>query len=224
MCFAVSGLRSSQQKALKLLEMMDPSIRQHLGTKAIETGDYKWREDMRPGLSEAITKRIDEWATKMHEPPFRYNPKKESDMALWKVRRQAGMLWVKSEPAADFAKHVYNVYADIFSALIKDQGQNQFVKVLESFFAKKEVHEKGDLRERLQKLLEPLCPICECAPSDVVDCLSFVTGIFRRAVFDFFGSQVRKTPNSKPATKRKKDREDKVSVTVYGSTPYVLQK
>lgn len=90
-------------------------------------------------------------------------------------------------------------------------GQNQFVKVLESFFATKRVHEEGDLRDRLEQLLEPLCPICECSTSDVVDCLSFVTRIFHRAVFDFFGSQVRKTPNSKPP-KRKKDREDKVIV------------
>ena len=71
-------------------------------------------------------------------------------------------------------------------------GQNQFVKVLESFFATKRVHEEGDVRDRLTKILEPLCPICECSTSDVVDCLSFVTRILHRAVFDFFGSQVRK--------------------------------
>ena len=89
-------------------------------------------------------------------------------------------------------------------------GQNQFVKVLESFFATKRAHEEGDVRDRLAKILEPLCPICECSTSDVVDCLSFVTRILHRAVFDFFGSQVRKPTNSKPTEKRKKDREDKV--------------
>ena len=191
---------------------MDPSIGQLFGTKTLETGDYKWRDDMTPGLRDAIAKRIDKWTTKTTEPPFRYDPKIESDMALWKVRRKAAMLWVKSDAATDFAKHVYKVYADIFSALIKDQGnnarrlpnynmkqtcimrptpdhadQNQFVKVLESFYAKKRVREEGDLDERLQKLLTPLCPICECTTSDVVDCLSFVTKIFQRAVFNFWG-------------------------------------
>lgn len=99
---------------------MDPSISKHLGITPIETGDYKWRDDLMPGLSDAIAKRIDKWVTT--DPPYRYNPSKESDMTLWKVRRQAALFWVKSETATDFGKHVYNVYADIFSALIKKQG------------------------------------------------------------------------------------------------------
>ena len=208
---------------------MDPSVRKLLGIKQIETGDYKWRDSMRPELSSAIAKRLDKWVTK--KPPYCYDPKKASDMDLWKTRHKSAMIWVKSDEAINFGKQMYNVYSTIFSSLIKDKGnifyycvqhatdmhdhagQTQFVKVLENFFAEKRVHEEGELRERLQELLKPYCPILQCDPSDVVDCLSFVLKNFQRPVFDFFGSKVRKTHNSKPATKRKKDREDEVSVS-----------
>ena len=115
-------MRSAQQKNLKLLELMDPSIRQLLGIKQIETGDFSWRSDMLPDLRSAIAKRIDIWVTKAIDPPFRYDPKIESDMKLWHMRRKIGILWVKSDAATNFGSHMYGVYAEIFSALIKDQG------------------------------------------------------------------------------------------------------
>ena len=55
---------------------MDPSISKHLVTKVMETGDYKWRDTLLPGLSEAISKRIDKWVTT--DPPYCYDPAKDS--------------------------------------------------------------------------------------------------------------------------------------------------
>ena len=120
--FVGPGLKSRQQKALKLLEIMDPSIRQHLGTKQIATGDYTWKDDMRSGLQCAITSRLDKWVTETIHPPYSYDPASESDMQLWNVRRKVAMLWSKSEQAIDYATHMYKVYSEIFSTLIKDQG------------------------------------------------------------------------------------------------------
>ena len=73
-------MRSAQQKSLKLLQLMDPSMRQLLGIKQIQTGDFSWREAMLPDLRSAITKRIDTWITETPDPPFHYDPKIESDM------------------------------------------------------------------------------------------------------------------------------------------------
>jgi hypothetical protein len=101
---------------------MDPSIRQLLGIKQIQTGDFSWREAMLPDLRSTITKWIDTWVTESPDPPFHYDPKIESDMKLWQVRRKVGMLWVKSDVATIFGSHMYSVYAEIFSELIKDQG------------------------------------------------------------------------------------------------------
>ena len=71
--FVGPGLKSRQQKALKLLEIMDPSIRQHLGTKQIATGDYTWKDDMRSGLQCAIASRLDKWVTETVHPPYSYD-------------------------------------------------------------------------------------------------------------------------------------------------------
>ena len=102
---------------------------------------------------------------------------------------------------------MYRAYADIFANVTEDQGRSTFNQCLEQFYIRKHFKEQGELRQLLQVLLEPLCASCGCTTENVVDCFSFFTLDFYRAVFNFFSMQVRKNPDVK-TPERIKDRED----------------
>ena len=129
-------------------------------------------------------------------------------MESWKVRRRAGLLWTKSPKVVDFCKYVYQTYAEIFTTVIENQYRDTLHRCLESFYLKKRVAELGVFRGKLQSLLSPLCSLCGCREDNVVDRFSFVHVLVVRAVFKYFGGQVRKTTTSTPCAPRIKDRED----------------
>jgi hypothetical protein len=207
--FTGPGLRSKQQLALRLLEILDPELKSKLGTGTLTTGDYKWRKSMMPELMKAIEIKTSKWVIK--EAPFGYDRNNPVDMKLWQTRRAAGLKWIESAEAQTYVKTLYNVYATIFAAVTAHHGSSTFVRCLESFFKQRRMREQGDLRDLLQTLLIPLCSSCGCTVDTVVDRMSFVTCQIKRAVFTYFGNQVRNTAKSKPTSVRVKDREDEVS-------------
>ena len=52
------GRRSSQQRALVLLNLLDPDLSKAMGTNHLKTGDYQWRDDMEPDLAKTIDKQL----------------------------------------------------------------------------------------------------------------------------------------------------------------------
>ena len=199
------GRRSSQQRALALLHILDPTLKGDMGTARLETGDYKWRDDMEPDLVKTIKATLAKWVTAT--PTFAYDTSKSSDLTLWKIRRENGLKWAHSSQGCEFAKIVYRTYADIFEDVTQDQGRSAFHRCLEKFYMQKRCKEEGELDQLLQVLLGSLCTPCGCTPETVVDCFSFFTTDFYRAVFNFFSTQVRKNPDVKTPD-RIKDRED----------------
>ena len=95
----------------------------------------------------------------------------------------------------------------IFEGVTKDESRSTLNKCLEKFSVLKQQQEKGQLRSLLEALLTPLCKVCECDTTNVVDSLSFVTGEFYRVVFNFLATKVRKNPDA-GTSKRIKDCED----------------
>lgn len=160
---------------------------------------------MKADLTIAIAKYLEKWVTKA--PPFGYNSHNPTDMQLWSKRRELGFQWTQSSSGFQFAKTVYQTYAEIFSSVTKDQSRSTFHKCLEKFCQQRNLKEKGDLRHLQQVLLAPIGSRCGCTEADVVDKFSFITGNLLFAVFDFFTSKVKKAPVVK-APKRLKDRED----------------
>ena len=104
----ITGLRSSQQKAERLLHTLDPSLRESLGQSQppkILTGDYEWKEEKMSALVKSINEVATKWVTQ--EPPFPYNANKTEDVCLWKKRRKLGMEWIHSPAAHVLAKQIY---------------------------------------------------------------------------------------------------------------------
>ena len=104
----ITGLRSAQQKAERLLEELDPSLRESLGqsqSQQIVTGDYKWQDDKMSGLLKSINDVCTKWVTK--EPPFPYNSKKVEDLTVWQRRRKQALEWLESPAAHVLAKRIY---------------------------------------------------------------------------------------------------------------------
>lgn len=202
-----AGLRSSQQRSWKLLQKLDPELGAQLGVKKFKTGDYEWSEEMLAALVTKMQSDITPWVPAQTLPPYGYDTKSAEDMTLWSVRRQAGLSWVKSDTAIEFAKSVYKQYASIFAATTKKQGRTDVGKCLEQFYMKRRIVEQGIIRVQLRQLLTPI----HTGGGDVVDSFSFVVRELLRSIFNFFGSQVRvRAPTvMKP---RFKDREDMVGL------------
>lgn len=212
---AGAGMRSHQQKALKLLHLMDPDLVAQLGRQTLATGDFTWKDSMLPELRLAIDAMVDKWVIDL--PPYGYDTTKPADMKLWDTRRQTGLIWVKSQDVLDFGKYMYRTYSSIFSDVTTNKKRSALNACLESFFVKKRVVEEGDFRDKLKVLLAPLCSLCSCNKENVLDRFSFVVGVMKRAVFDFFSQRVRDSSVKPiPASPRIKDREDEVGGIALG--------
>ena len=198
------GRRSTQQRKLLLLELIDPNLKTQMGTNIIETGDFQWGDHLVEDLNEAVTKNLTKWVPLLSEPPFLYD---STTTYLWERRRQAGLTWVESSQGHAFVKEVYKCYASVFSTVTKDCARSAFTSALELFFVKKRQKEEGDLNHVLQTSLRHLCSPCMCTADNVVDTFSFITRNLYQAVFNFFTSKVRKVSVVK-MPKRVKDRED----------------
>ena len=203
------GFRSAQQRAFRLLTLMDPTLGEALGKKEqIKTGDYVWCEDKRVSLAGMIRARLDKWVRA--RPPFGYNEAKAKDMWFWETLRNAGLKWANSTDAIDFAIVVYKLYAVAFSEAIDNADRFTVDKCLESFFTKRRNAEKGVIHEetvrRLMSIVEGDVAVVTQG-RNIVDCFSFVVREMLGGVFDFFKSQVR--VRDRPVMSRRfKDRED----------------
>ena len=128
------GLRSPQQRSLRLLELMDPSLAETLGTKRqpIKTGDFVWCETKRMPLSEMISEHLGKWVK--IRPPFGYDESQTKDMWFWQVLRETGLTWAKPDDAMDFAIVIYNIYADLFSKVISNSDR-WTIDITSSYFS-----------------------------------------------------------------------------------------
>ena len=198
------GRRSTQQRKMLLLELMDPSLKNKMGTNTIKTGDYKWRDELADDLLQAVSAYLEKWVSKSEEPPFNYyhEPK-----YLWLRRRQAGLEWVQSPQGRAFAKEVYQAYATAFESATEGTARSAFGHALEEFYVKKREKEEGELRHLVSTILQPLYSSCVCTFDNVFDKFSFIILNLYRAVYAFFGTKVRKSPDVE-MPKRMKDRED----------------
>ena len=199
---AGSGFNSQQQRALRLLEKLDPTLCSTLPQKQFETGDYTWKDELMPGLVDKIEADVATWV--ITDPPFGYDEDDADDMALWQKRREAALLWVKSATAYKFAEWLYKQYAVMFEEATTNQGRTDVGKCLERYYALRRKAEQGHIRVTIAKLLAPVAT----GAGDVVDTFSFFVPVLLNAVFVFFGSQVRVRAPVKPQP-RYKDREDK---------------
>lgn len=194
------GLKSSQQKARRLLELMDPEL--SLGQKKnLQTGNYAWQPGMFDGLIAQITTDVAKWVPTEAEPPYGYNTKDANEMKVWQQRRRAALSWVKSIACHKFAKGLYMLHSEIFKESI---GAGTDVhKILHQYNAKRHFMESVTIREELATLLQPV----HAGEGDVVDKFAFIIHVLLESVYVFFGSQVRATADVKPVA-RFKDRED----------------
>ena len=112
------GLRSAQQKALKLLECLDPTLTTSMGEKKLQTGDYQWADKLMPDLIATVKAHVTLWIPTL--PPLPYDDKNPEDVALWNHRKKSEVAWLGSLAAAKFAKQVYCAYASNFSDCVKD--------------------------------------------------------------------------------------------------------
>ena len=205
-CIAGSGFNSPQQRALRLLEKLDPTLCSTLPRKQFATGDYSWKDELMPSLVDEITVRVATWV--VGEPTWGYDEDDADDMALWKKRRKVILLWVKSAEMYKFAEWLYKQYAAMFEEATTNQGRTNVNKCLERFYSLRIKAEKGRIRGTIAKLLTPVAT----GAGDVVDNFSFLLLELMNSVFDFFGSQVRARAPVKPQP-RYKDREDRVLLT-----------
>ena len=100
-----TGLNSPQQRALRLLQLLDPKLSAAMGIKQFRTGDYSWRDELLPELIAQIEVGLKAWVTL--EPPYGYDENDPSDVALWRLRHEAALRWVKSEAAHKFSEWLY---------------------------------------------------------------------------------------------------------------------
>ena len=128
------GFRSPQQRKLRLLEKLDPILKKAMGTDIIKAGNYKWSESMTPELTQTIVACVLKWQEKDQLPPWGYKISNEVDMANWTARRVAGLRWVESSEAKQFAKLVYQTYAQIFGDVTKNQGTVLFEMLIDIDF------------------------------------------------------------------------------------------
>ena len=105
-------MRTRQQRAEKLLQLMDADLEMQLGRQTLKTGDYTWKDSLLPQLKRAIEIMVDKWVIDL--PPYGYDTKNPADMALWSTRRQAGLIWVKSPDSLAFCKYVQDVLTNFF--------------------------------------------------------------------------------------------------------------
>jgi len=117
-----------------LLEKLDTQLSSALGKKTLKAGDFTWRADMFGNLIERINADIAKWVT-CDIVPYRYDKDNVEDMQLWNARRKAGLEWVKSVAAHQFAKSLYQRYCEIFKTLM-DSGSN-IKKVLHKFYVRR---------------------------------------------------------------------------------------
>ena len=127
--FVGTGFRSPQQRARRLLELLDPDLGAALGKKPFTTGEYAWNEKMMSGLLAEIETKVSIWAPT--SSPYGYDSACTADLALWRVRRQSGLSWVKSAPAL-----LYQTHAKIFKSVTVNQGRTAFAKCLEQYTVK----------------------------------------------------------------------------------------
>ena len=207
----MTGLRSPQQKAERLLEMLDPSLRESLGKcqpPKIVTGVYAWQDNKMTDLVKNIDEVAAKWVT--NEPPFPYNAGKAEDVSLWQKRRKKGMEWLQSSAAHVLAKQIYQQHVDMFTAAINAPGRKTIQQRLQLYYTQRSARERGEIRELIAASLNHLREVGH----NVVDMYSFVTLNFLRSIFDYFKTQVRAVPTNLAHGKRQKDREDQVNVCV----------
>ena len=190
------------------MELLDPELKQGLGTTILKTGDYQWREDMMPDMMKLIEERVSKWVK--DDPPSGYDPENPADVSLWNRRRTLGLHWVRASAGKEFAKRVYKTYARILGSVMEGHGSSTFPRCLENFYKQRWTADRGELKTHLRASLAPLCEPCGCTVDNLVARFSFVTGIFTRAVYEYFGLQVRNKNNFQQNNKyvRVKDRED----------------
>ena len=205
-CIVGNGFNSVQQRALRLLEKLDPSLCEELPQKQFATADYQWRNPLMPHLVDAINADVAKWV--VPEPPYGYDADDVDDLELWKKRRGAALLWVKSVACHKFVVWLYKQYAAMFKEASSKQGRTNVTKCLEMFYTLRREREEGVIRVAIGDSLRPVAPTTT-GESDIVDTFSFLVGVLLNAVFSFFGTQVRVRAPVK-AQARYKDREDKV--------------
>ena len=210
LCIVGPDLRSYQQRARRLLEILDSTLATKLGKKKLQTGDYQWNEAMMKDMIDVIEAEVRAWVPDSDSPPCGYDESQSKDLWLWAVRRKTGLSWVKSVAAHEFAKQLYKVHTEIFTSVLKPQDHTTINKCLDQYYYQRIIAEAGVIRDQLRELLTLISADC-AVDGDVVDCFSFVTRPILRAVFRFFASQVRVCPLKSTLTQRFKDREDMVS-------------
>ena len=118
-----------------------------MGTARLETGDYKWRDDMESDLSKTIESECAIWVTATPPASYdTYDTSKSADLAFWKVRRENGLKWTYSSQGCEFAKTVYRAYADIFANVTEDQGRSTFNQCFWSNFTSENVVRNKQVR------------------------------------------------------------------------------
>ena len=201
--------------------MLDPELKRALGTTALETGDYHWRDDMQTDMMATITKRCNKWV--IEEPPAGYDISNPADIILWRTRRTCGLHWVRADAGQAFAKLVYQTYVKLFDSAIKGHGSSTFVSCLENFYRERWKVERGELTLQLRASLAPLCELCKCSVENLVSRFSFVKGHVMRGVYDFFGQQVRRKPNLRTDKKEHEPQHHWVPLLSFLRIVYSLQ-
>ena len=78
---------------------------------------------------------------------------------------------------------------------MKGTERNAFGRALEKFYVKKRELEEGHLRHLVSTILQPLYSSCICTAENAFDKFSFIIRNLYIAVFNFFGTKVRKAPD-----------------------------
>ena len=146
-------------------------------------------------------------------PPYPYDEGSGKDMWFWQELRQSGLKWVRSLSGRQFAVGVYQKYEAAFTDAVKNSDGKSVQTCLEAFYEQRVKTERQHIRAAAKESLLTHTTGCEnvqiCVQGrDIVDCFSFVVRPLQRAIFQFFGEQVRvsKEPTKRP--QRFKDRED----------------
>ena len=166
------GRSSKQQRKMILLELLDPSLKNKLGTTVLKTGNYQWTDRFTDDILTAVVQYLTKWVNGPTELSFNYQYTKTA--WLWKRRRQAGFEWVKSLPGRTYIKEVYKIYAAVFESVVTGIGRNTFGKALEKIYDLKHAKEKGHLRQLATTIMHPLYSSCQCTADNVFDRFSFI--------------------------------------------------
>ena len=103
------------------------------------------------------------------DSPYNYDESNAEDMKLWSLRRDAGVSWVTSEEAYEFAKRLYCGHATIFASALKVRANVK--KTFEQYYIQRRSMEQGPMRQELEQLLQGIAT----GKGDVVDSFSFLT-------------------------------------------------